>query len=200
MIAFALLWALPVGAFEWDAYGFAKQQRLIVQSSTKQLGRQNVRAAGKRFRSDCSGFVKAVMYDVGHSLDDFYRTYRIETNGVNLIHEYVARVGTLYTAKKPHPGDLVFFSNTYDKNKNRRADDRLTHIGVVKDVDREGTVTFVHYIHNRVREGKMNLKKPTTYVEGPDVLNHYLRRKSSYTSKTLAGELFESFGTLRAMK
>ena len=35
----------------------------------------------------------------------------------------------------PKPGDVVFFDNTYDRNKNKRLDDSLTHIAIVVSVD-----------------------------------------------------------------
>ena len=40
--------------------------------------------------------------------------------------------------------EMVFFDNTYDRNKNHRLDDPLTHIAIVVGVDTDETIQMVH--------------------------------------------------------
>lgn len=196
LVVLFLMCPTLVLAGQWDGYSTRQKQQRMLFSSQKLYNKKRIQLSRKAFRSDCSGFVKAVLWDNGHSLDDFYRAYQYRTNGVSLIHKYVERVGLISQKQKPKKGDIVFFSNTYDKNKDGRTNDPLTHIGIVEKINRNGTVTFLHYIHNRVRRGYMNLKKPNKHIHDQDIINTYLRRKNRYTSKTLASQLFEGFGRL----
>ena len=36
------------------------------------------------------------------------------------------------------------FRDTYDRNRNRRRDDDLTHVAIVESVASDGTITLVH--------------------------------------------------------
>ncbi len=91
-------------------------------------------------------------------------------------------------------GDIVFFDNTYDKNKNGERDDYFTHVGVVESVDDMGTVTYVHYGSRGVVRAKMNLHSPElfeTTINGERYrLNDYLRSSAKSTSKDLSGYLY----------
>ncbi|MEZ4818714.1 MAG: CHAP domain-containing protein [Bdellovibrionota bacterium] len=184
-------------ANSWDTYTPRQKQQHLVLSAQKQYNRKHLQSNRRSFRGDCSGFVHTVLWDNGHSLDDFYRAYQYRTNGVDLIHQYVTRVGWVYKLQQPEKGDLVFFSNTYDKNKDGKHNDLLTHIGIIENIEKDGTITFLHYIQNKVRRGYMNLQKPGMHMNNQKTLNSYLRRKTSPTTKTLASQLFTEFGHLQ---
>jgi hypothetical protein len=121
-------------------------------------------------------------------------------NGVKVIREFIQKYGTLYTGPSPGPGDLVFFSNTYDKNRDRKVNDPLTHVGIVERVDSDGTITFFHLIRNRIRRDAMNLSKPSVHKDENDkVINDYLRRRRRYDhsgTPYLTAQLFAGFGTI----
>ncbi len=146
------------------------------------------------YRRDCSGFVLAVfageqipienLLDAGGRLPNTYGLYRLaETRG------------RVHRNKVPAIGDLVFFDNTHDRNRDGRMNDPLTHVGIVERVDPDGTVTFVHRVRRGVLRYRLNLFKPHQRRD-PDtrkVLNHYLRIGSG---QRLTGELFHAFATI----
>ncbi|MCB1198569.1 MAG: C40 family peptidase [Deltaproteobacteria bacterium] len=184
-------------ASSWDTYTPRQKQQHLVWSAQKQYNRKHLQSNRRSFRRDCSGFVHTVLWDNGHSLDDFYRAYQYHTNGVDLIYQYVKRIGWVYKLQQPEKGDLVFFSNTYDKNKDGKYNDLLTHIGIIENIEKDGTITFLHYIQNKVRRGYMNLQKPGMHRDNQKTINSYLSRKTSPTKKTLASQLFTEFGHLQ---
>jgi len=110
-------------------------------------------------------------------------------------------IGATHTRIIPAVGDLAFFDNTYDRNRDGRLNDDLTHVGIVIAVDSDGTITLAHGGTSSGRsELKMNLRFPNDH-RGPDgaVRNDYLRRRrSSDSSRTphLAGEMWRGFATL----
>ena len=110
--------------------------------------------------------------------------------------------GRTHHRKRPEPGDLVFFDNTYDRNKNGRRDDPLTHVGVVIAVDRNDTVTVAHAGTSRGRTVlHLNLRDPDELrAEDGTPRNDYLRsrtRGESDDAETLAGQLFRGFASPR---
>jgi hypothetical protein len=103
-------------------------------------------------------------------------------------------------AAEPLPGDIVYFHDTYDRNRNRRFDDPFTHVGLVESVDGEGTVTFLHAAGHVVKREKMNLRHPhDTRDAAGNPINHTLRFRTRWEKKEdprLASELFAGYGRL----
>jgi hypothetical protein len=99
-----------------------------------------------------------------------------------------------------YPGDLVFFHNTWDFNRDDRFNDPLTHVGVVEGVERDGTVVFVSRVSGGIERYRMNLRMPDTHrTSDGRVLNDYMRRKEfrdPEATQYLTGQLFAAFGTL----
>ena len=152
---------------------------------------------GRSFRADCSGFIQALAYGVGLDLHSGASDKALRGSGVELISHYIENNG-LSDLETPLPGDLVFFSNTYDKNRDGRLNDELTHIGVIESLHEDGTLSFIHHIRGRVQRGKINLLKPMVHTEGNLVLNSYLRRRTTRDQKSIsytAGSLFSGFGS-----
>jgi peptidoglycan DL-endopeptidase CwlO len=158
------------------------------------LGHATPRANGIRYRSDCSGFTRAVFASVG--VDLYADGGRPGDNGVSIIHRFVSQHGRLHTGP-PLPGDLVFFDDTYDRSRNGRRGDPLTHVGVVERVEADGTVVFIHLIQHRVVRGRLNLDAPglRSDAETGRRLNDYLRRPGDGGPR-LAGELFNAYGRI----
>lgn len=152
---------------------------------------------GGREGIDCSTFVRAA-YAAGGI--DLYSEASSRDNGVQAIRRYVRRHGRLHRRRQPAPGDLVFFDNSYDRNRNRLLDDRLTHVGIVEDVLFDGTILVLHSTNHGVVREPMNLRHPhASSSAAGEPINAMLRRRTSHDSPRtphFMSELFAGFGTV----
>jgi peptidoglycan DL-endopeptidase CwlO len=142
-------------------------------------------------RDDCSGFVSAVLTKAGLPTDGSTRS----------LYDAAADARLLHKRRVPQVGDLVFFDDTYDRNDNRRLDDRLSHMGVVVAVDRDGTATIAHGGTSKGRTTMvMNLLYPTIEVDASGKrLNDPLRARGDRdppATKYLASQLWRAFAVL----
>ena len=138
-------------------------------------------------RDDCSGFVCAIYQGIDVPLDGNTQSLFAQAKAFGTVHH-----------DTPVPGDLVFFDNTYDRNKNGRRDDELTHVGVVLDVFDDGTVKVAHRSNSKGRTLLyLNLDRPDEHSdEGGRVLNDFLRarrRSDPRNLPVLAGQLFRAY-------
>jgi hypothetical protein len=153
------------------------------------------------YRRDCSGFVLAVFASEKIAIETLLETDRRRPSVARLF-ELMKSKGMVHQNKVPAIGDLVFFDNTYDRNRDGRPNDPLTHVGIVEHVDPDGTVTFVHRVRRGVLRYRMNRFKPHVRRDPKTrkVLNHYLKIGRSGTGasaeKRLTGELFHAFATI----
>ena len=117
-------------------------------------------------------------------------------NAVTAIHRRAGARGALHPGA-PQPGDLVFFRETYDRNRDGRRNDGLTHVGIVERIDEEGTVTFIHRGSKGIARSRFNPAFPRTRRKGETgaVLNDILRSASRGQREWLAGELFVDFAS-----
>ena len=105
-------------------------------------------------------------------------------------------------AEAPRTGDVVFFHNTYDRDRDNRADDWFTMAAVVERTDGDGTVHFIGFARGQVRRLVMNLDRPAVRrnESTSQEMNSLLRTKSlsdrPFTAY-LAGELFASYGKMQ---
>jgi cell wall-associated NlpC family hydrolase len=164
---------------------------------TLSAARAELGKRGGREGVDCSTFVYAA-YAAGGV--DLYREALPRDSGVQAIRRYVRRHGRLHRRWLPAPGDLVFFDNSYDRNRNGLLDDRLTHVGIVEDVLYDGTVLVLHSTNHGVVREPMNLRRPHA-LKGPggELINAVLRRRTSRDSPRtphFMSELFAGFGTV----
>ncbi|HEX8821106.1 MAG TPA: NlpC/P60 family protein [Archangium sp.] len=142
---------------------------------------------------DCSGLVRAAYHAVGIELLS-HGTLPGE-NAVSAIYRRAQRAGAL-RKRDPKPGDLVFFHETYDRNRDGLRNDGLTHIGVIEGVERDGTVVFVHRGGDGVKRSRMNLRLPTQQrTKSGQVLNDYIRRAEGGERARLSSELFSGFAS-----
>ena len=112
-----------------------------------------------------------------------------EMNGVTAIW-VAAREKNALHAHEPRVGDLVFFRETYDRDRDGRTDDGLTHIGVVDTVEEGGTVHFIHRSGRGVTRERMN-----TYRPRDKSVNDWLRMRSQRAPAALSGELFVGYAS-----
>lgn len=171
----------------------------IVQSAARLVGARTITSQGKRIAYDCAGVARAVYLEHGI---DLYRTAGrdVNANGVRLIYHHVRRHGALHRGPDVRPGDLVFFDNTWDFNGDGQANDPLTHIGIVEELEPDGTVVFISRVASAIERYRMNLEQPHIH-KTPDghVLNDYIRRKhptDPADTARLTGELFAFYGNL----
>ena len=156
---------------------------------------------GKRYNPDCSGFVAAVYAAEGIPFDRLMaRVSPRETSGAAAAYQAMKAYGVTFGGGGawPSPGDLVFFDDTYDRNRDGRADDPFTHLGVVEHVS-GATVVFLHRGGKAVVRASMTLDQPDRTV-GADGrrLNSPMRsrRPPLRAGQTLAGQLFAGYGRI----
>lgn len=179
---------------------FEFQARLAVRARSY-LGRRGpFHAKGQRFSNDCSGFVEAVYAAEGLLLRDLVRRVAPgERGGAAGEWQAVRASGRTFDLREwPAPGDLVFWDNTYDRNRNGRADDRLSHVGIVEYVE-NGTVFFIHRGSRGVARGVMTPARPDEASDADGrKLNSSLRSLAhpARGAPVLAGELFAGYGRI----
>ncbi len=158
------------------------------------------RVGGDRFPADCSGFVEAVYEAEGVPLRALMRRAAArEPSGVDAAWRAMEAYGAVVRdGAWPSPGDVVFWHDTYDRNRNGRADDGLTHVGIVLYVV-DGTVVFVHRGSKAVARGAMDTRRPreARSASGAEV-NSYIRKKDARLDgvPVLAGALFAGYGRI----
>ncbi len=169
----------------------------IVARARAFLGRRGpFQAAGERFNGDCSGFAQAVYAAEGIDLRGrMQRAAPRERGGARAAWLAARADGGVFGAEaSPEPGDLVFWHDTYDRNRNGKADDPFTHVGIVEHVE-DGTVTFLHRGGKGVAWGAMTLGR-RRHARAPDGrrLNSVLRAPSHpVKSGGLASQLFAGY-------
>jgi probable lipoprotein NlpC len=156
---------------------------------------------GERFTADCSGYVSSVYQAEGIPL----RRLMIEvapgeSSGVAAAYQAARAYGMVFGGggEWPRPGDLVFFHDTYDRNRNGLADDPFTHVAIVERVE-DGSVVFLHRAGRGVTRGTLTLDRPGEARDaGGRELNSVLRDKRPRIAgaPVLAGELFQGYGRI----
>lgn len=170
----------------------------VVRTAAKLVGAKTIESRGRRIAYDCAGVTRAIY--LKHGID-LYESESVDrkANGVRLIYAHIRQHGRLHQGPVVHPGDLVFFDNTWDFNGDGRLNDPLTHVGVVERVEQDGTVVFISRVAEAIERYRMNLALPHVHRTADGrVLNDYMRRKQPTDPDEmghLTGELFAFFGT-----
>lgn len=153
---------------------------------------------GKYYNYDCSGFVMAAWDKGGIDLLK-NMSYEKGENAVTSIYNHLTSRNKVYTdPKRAQIGDIIFFHNTYDRNRNKKTDDLLTHVGIVISLEPDGTILFLNKTSRGITEDRLNLRDPMIHKKYDAILNTYLRKKNGKDpqgTRYLAGELFAGFGT-----
>ncbi len=139
--------------------------------TTARLARHYLISRPRGFRDDCSGFVSAVFTAAGVPMDHVVATLWERAETLDALHWGAPRLG-----------DLVFFDDTWDRNRNGQWDDPLTHVGLVIDVEPDGTVLFAHAGTRAGRTvGYLNLDQPYTDRDATGARkNVWLREPAAY--------------------
>jgi hypothetical protein len=185
---------------EWQPYPVEARPQVQAPST---LGEALARRAGElvglttlkgvspALPDDCTGLARTVYESVG--IDLMFDAQRVDS-GVSAMYRLAYDAGALHR-NTPLPGDLIFFIETYDRNRDGKRNDGLTHVAVVESVAPDGTVTFVHRAGSGVSRSHLNLLAPAQHQQGPEVLNDWLRPKSRITRAWLTGELFAGYAS-----
>ena len=182
-------------ALPQDDPAITEAREHIARMAGESIGRGPLVVAGERYRMDCSGVARAIYAKAGFPLG-FVEVAGTSVNDTRVLFELVRLRGSLHR-DSPLPGDLVFFDNSYDQNRNGLSDDPLSHVGIVERVEESGTVVLVHRIGSSIVRARMTLARPhERHDEQGEPLNHFLRAaKRGHAAKTTA-ELFVAFGSL----
>jgi cell wall-associated NlpC family hydrolase len=172
-------------------------QKKLMEAAAQLDGKDSPKIDGKNFAADCSGTVRAFYWHAGVDLAFEYAKY--PGNGTGRIMKSLSARDLLIMTKEAQIGDLIFWSNTYDANGNQLRDDLYTHVGMVVQIDADGTVTYIHYDYRGyVIKGKMNLILPTVqYDKSGKEINSSMRLGTAAEIKDgtfLAGALWAGFG------
>jgi CHAP domain-containing protein len=167
---------------------------LIVERAVQLVGVRRLGRVDRGVPDDCSGFVRLAYQKAG--IDLVNHGFLDGENAVTAIYRRAESRGALHQ-RRPRPGDLVFFRETYDRNRDGQRNDGLTHIGVVESVELDGTVTFIHRGSKGIARSRFNLLFPRTHRigEGGPVLNDFLRAAARGQRAYLTGELFVGFAS-----
>lgn len=137
---------------------------------------------GSRTRLDCSGYVVAAYRRAGLSLA--LPPARTRSESLRAVGRPVAT---------PEPGDLAFFHDTYDRNRNGRVDDGITHVALVESVE-GSSITLLHRGRGKVERFRMDLERPWDRERNDPV--RVRRARDARATRYLSGELFTAFGAL----
>lgn len=178
----------------WDNYGIAGGRlrgEKIATCGLNFLGQTKLVVEGEQYRYDCSGFVMAA-----------HMSANVQVEGAsNRLYETAQKHQVLHRKTRPFLGDVVFFDNTYDRNKNGKRDDLITHVALVTAVDANGTIEMVHLGGSGIKKLYMNLRSPNVHKNKDGLLlNSYLRvKKDKDNGPRLSGELWKAFGSMWAI-
>ena len=107
----------------------APSRRAIVQTAAKLVGAKTIESNGRRIAYDCAGVTRAVF--LRHGIDLYGNSENDpEANGVRHIYAHIQQQGTFHQGPVAHPGDLIFFNDTWDSNSDGKVNDPLTHVGL----------------------------------------------------------------------
>jgi hypothetical protein len=158
------------------------------------VGKNKIILGGKRWGDDCTGLVRGVYAQMGVNL---MSGAEADDNGVTAIWRYASTHGRLYEGGRPVAGDLVFFKETYDLNRDGQLNDGLTHIGLVEKIEEDGTVIVIHRVARGVVRYKMNLQFRDSAVNNAGrAVNDYLRLAGAQNKPQLTAQLFAGYATL----
>ena len=173
--------------------------RKKIQGLLRQIigSKGTITIAGKTYVADCSGMVRGIYEAIGIDLmQDSHRFPEVK-GGVEIIHKSYKANEWKDVTTIPKVGDLIFFNNTWDANKNGKWDDPLTHVGIVEGIEEgSNTISFIHAVHAGIRRYRINLDHPKDYMYKKRKMNDFLRRRPDWDkdrTKYMSSNLFFSY-------
>ena len=173
-------------------------KKKLIEGAETYKGAKSLVINGRRFNMDCSGVVSAIYYYAGIDFSKYYTD--LNGTGTEIIYKSLKDKKLLKKTWLPEPGDVIFWDNTFDRNKNNKDDDALTHMGMVVSCDKQGNITYVHYNYSRgIVYEYMNIRYKnyeSRIIKGENVIiNSPMRIKggSRENKNWLAGQLVNCF-------
>jgi len=162
--------------------------RKVARAAESFLDKKRLIVHGDKYRYDCSGMICAAHVKAG-----------LPTSGnTRMLYEKSKELGVFHKRKRPDVGDVAFFSNTWDRNKNGRRDDKLTHIAIVEAVESDGTISLIHLGGSGVKRLVMNMRHPGRKLSAQGKRWNSVLRKGKDGGPILTGDLCVGFGSLWA--
>ncbi len=170
------------------------QQEAVLRSAIVQSALQYLHKSNGR---DCSGFVELVNFQ---NEEPYYKSkdlsnYYDNANRSKAIFNIMKAKNRVFDKESPNVGDLVFFEDTLQKSKRKIGSYNITHIGIVTQIDSDGTVHFIHNIQGKNRIDQLNMQFFDTPAISGKSVNSYLKRCNSTTpkQKCLSAYYFSAF-------
>lgn len=163
-----------------------REGRKVARAAESFLGKKRLIVNGEKQRYDCSGMICAAHIKAGIPLRGSSKT----------LFEQSQEMGVYHKRKRPDVGDVAFFDNTWDRNKNGRRDDNLTHVAIVETVERDGTITLIHLGGSGITRLVMNMRHPSKRMSVDGKKWNSVLRKGNDNGPVLTGELCRGFGSL----
>ena len=163
-------------------------------SARKELVRVSQKSVGKSIDQIEGGFIGSVLGSVE-------RADTLPRDSMSGLYKTLRNQGLSFETESPEVGDLVFFHNTFDANKDGRNNDWYSTCGVVTSVGGNEVIEFVAPVNGKVGTFSLTVGRPEVRRDesSRQTLNSFLRSKSlsdpEYT-QYLAGELFAGFASL----
>ena len=110
------------------------------------------------------------------------------------VYQYAFKHSLVYQTTRPAIGDLVFFHNTFDRNRDGRWNDWHSLVGIVESVGDDETITVLVYT-TKIEKISLNLKYPELKTRKGGTINSQLRPdEGSHIGS--AAKLFAGFANL----
>lgn len=191
-----------------DAPQIKQEEKAEVKPDTKALEEMALRSAivksalsylNKNSGKDCSGFVELVNFQ---NEEPYYKSsdlakYYDSPNRSKAIFNAMKAKNMVFDKESPKVGDLVFFEDTLQKSKRKIGSFNITHVGIVTQVDSDGTIHFIHNTQGKNQIDQLNIKFADAQILGAKNINSYLKRCDSKKPKEecLSSYFFSAFAT-----
>ncbi len=174
-------------------------RRKLAEGGNYVRGKQELVIRGKRVNMVCTGAVLAIYYYAGIDLARDFNKYK--GNGVTRLYRSLESEDLLYETQLPVTGDIIFWDNTYDRNEDGQWNDSLTHVGMVMNASRDGTIEYVHLNYRKgIIIEYMNLREPDVHQQLEKgqmrIVNSPMRMKQAgkaHPENWLASQLYKTF-------